>query len=173
MINIGKEWIVTTLLSVGLFGWASSANAALRIEGQVQVGHGPLAMSTVTLWAANPASPERVGQAVTGADGGFVITAETTPVGSPIYYLVANGGMPTKGKVGDNNPTIALLSVLGNKPPAKVVVNELTTVASAFTAARFINGRIDLRESTRPSDRSRKRSEPGGSRDRQMGQGAA
>ena len=30
--------------------------------------------------------------------------------------------------------------MLGNKPPAKVVVNELTTVASAFTSARFING---------------------------------
>jgi hypothetical protein len=33
-----------------------------------------------------------------------------------------------------------LLSVLGNKPPDGVVVNELTTVASAYTAARFING---------------------------------
>lgn len=33
-----------------------------------------------------------------------------------------------------------LLSVLGNKPPDKVIVNELTTVASAFTAARFIDG---------------------------------
>jgi hypothetical protein len=30
--------------------------------------------------------------------------------------------------------------VLGNKPPERVVVNELTTVASAFTAARFLRG---------------------------------
>jgi hypothetical protein len=30
--------------------------------------------------------------------------------------------------------------VIGSKPPAKVVINDLTTVASAFTAARFING---------------------------------
>ena len=35
---------------------------------------------------------------------------------------------------------MAMLSLLGAQPPAKVVVNELTTVASAFTAARFFNG---------------------------------
>lgn len=35
---------------------------------------------------------------------------------------------------------VALLSVLGEKPPATITVNELTTVASTFTAARFIYG---------------------------------
>jgi hypothetical protein len=34
----------------------------------------------------------------------------------------------------------ALLTVLGNTPPAKIVINELTTVASTFTSARFIQG---------------------------------
>jgi hypothetical protein len=29
---------------------------------------------------------------------------------------------------------------LGSSPPSKVVINELTTVASAFTNARFLNG---------------------------------
>ena len=33
-----------------------------------------------------------------------------------------------------------LLSILGSRVPDRVVVNELTTVASAFTAARFIDG---------------------------------
>ena len=32
------------------------------------------------------------------------------------------------------------MALLGNSSPANVIVNELTTVASAFTAARFING---------------------------------
>ena len=32
------------------------------------------------------------------------------------------------------------MTVLGSKAPPSVVINELTTVASAFTAARFING---------------------------------
>jgi len=32
------------------------------------------------------------------------------------------------------------LSVVGSNPPASVTINELTTVASAFTAAQFIHG---------------------------------
>jgi hypothetical protein len=47
----------------------------------------------------------------------------------------ANGSRSTV-----DNPAIALLTVLGSSPPSKVVINELTTVASAFTSARFLNG---------------------------------
>ncbi|MEZ4690268.1 MAG: hypothetical protein R3A12_08820 [Ignavibacteria bacterium] len=32
------------------------------------------------------------------------------------------------------------MSLLGSQPPSNIIINELTTVASAFTAARFING---------------------------------
>ena len=55
-------------------------------------------------------------------------------------YLVAKGGEAAVKKGSWDNPVIALLSVLGNHPPNQVVINELTRVASAFTAARFING---------------------------------
>ena len=57
-----------------------------------------------------------------------------------VLYLVAAGGVSKASKTGSDNPAIVLLSVLGSKPPQQVVVNEFTTVASAFTAARFING---------------------------------
>ena len=36
--------------------------------------------------------------------------------------------------------SLALLSVLGNAPPPKVVINEMTTVASVYTHAQFLNG---------------------------------
>ena len=66
------------------------------------------------------------------------------PAASPgkdvVLYLVAKGGVATVKKGSGENPAIALLTMLGNKPPAKVVINEITTVASAFTAARFIKG---------------------------------
>jgi hypothetical protein len=48
--------------------------------------------------------------------------------------------VPKANEGGGENPAIALMTVLGSKPPAHVVINELTTVASAFTAARFIDG---------------------------------
>ena len=56
-----------------------------------------------------------------------------------VLYLVAKGGEAAAGKRGDD-PALALLAVLGSSPPAAVTVNELTTVASAYTAARFIDG---------------------------------
>ena len=70
--------------------------------------------------------------------GSFVRIKESK--GDAILYLVAGGGIAKASKAGGDNPAVVLLAELGGKPPQQVVVNELTTVASAFTAARFING---------------------------------
>ncbi len=45
-----------------------------------------------------------------------------------------------QAKGNGDNPAIALLTVLGNTPPAKVVINEMTTVASVWTNAQFLDG---------------------------------
>ena len=55
-------------------------------------------------------------------------------------YLVATGGVPAANEAGGNNPAIALLAVIGSKPPAHVVINEFTTVASVWTNAQFLDG---------------------------------
>ena len=75
-----KAQFIAMLLTAGLFGWACGpAAAAVHIEGQVQAGGGPVAESTVTLWAASANAPARLAQVNTGADGRFVISAEQTP----------------------------------------------------------------------------------------------
>ena len=57
-----KAQIIAMLLAVGLLGFASGpVAAAVRIEGQVQAGGGPLARSDVTLWAASAGEPETTG----------------------------------------------------------------------------------------------------------------
>src|SRR5271155_2460798 len=141
MLKNGKAQIFAVRLAVGLLVCAcGQATAAVRIEGQVEAGNGPVAQSTVTLWAASANAPVRLAQAQTGADGRYAISVQTVPGDAVILYLVATGGVPTVNKAGKNNPAIALMAVLGGTPPAKVVINELTTVASAFTAAQFING---------------------------------
>ena len=105
------------LIVAGLLGWVSSpAEAAVRIEGQVQAGGKAVAGSTVSLWAASSNAPAKLAQAPTGADGGFVVSADQTPDGS-ILYLVATGGTPAAGGQGGNNPAITLLAVLGGNPP--------------------------------------------------------
>jgi hypothetical protein len=90
----------------------------------------------VTLWAASDGAPRQLGKARTGADGRFTLKA----TGSGVLYLVARGGHPAASKVGGDNPAIALLTVIGSKPPARVTINEMTTVASVWTHAQFFDG---------------------------------
>src|SRR5271157_182352 len=118
---------------------AGAAFAADSIKGQVLGGGAPIAKSTVTLWEASADAPKQLGQTKTNDDGRFEVRAKGVH-SDAILYLVASGGVPKTSKAGGDNPAIALLSVLGSNPPASVTINELTTVASAFTHARFING---------------------------------
>ena len=135
------RWVMGCALSASLLGLASgAADAAVRIEGQVQIGGGAVAGSTVSLWAASADAPARLAQVQTDADGRFAVSVDATPSGASSLYLVASGGAPAVNKAGGDNKEIDLLAVLGSDPPPKVVVNELTTVASAFTNARFLKG---------------------------------
>ncbi|MGA2370778.1 MAG: hypothetical protein ACLP3R_06885 [Candidatus Korobacteraceae bacterium] len=118
---------------------AGAASAADSIKGQVLGGGAPIAKSTVTLWEASADAPKQLAQTKTNDDGRFEVRAKGVHSGA-ILYLVANGGVAKASKSGGDNPAIALLAVVGSNPPASVTINELTTVASAFTNARFING---------------------------------
>jgi hypothetical protein len=118
---------------------SQTPGAAGSIKGQVLIGGAPIAKSTVTLWEANADAPKQITQTKTGDDGQFEV-GTSGAAGNDVLYLVASGGEAKASKSGGDNPGIVLLSVLGSKPPARVVINELTTVASAFTSARFING---------------------------------
>jgi len=124
------------VLAVASLLLAGQAFAADSIQGQVLGGGAPIANSTVTLWAASSDAPKQVAQTKTDSEGRFEIRSADAPVDSSLY-LVASGGGP-KGK-GGNNPAIALLAVVGSKPPARVVVNEFTTIASVVTHAQFID----------------------------------
>src|SRR5262249_53098086 len=130
MIKITKAHLMIRVgLIVGLLSFTSApVAAAVRIEGQVQAGSGPLANSTVTLWAASAADPRQLAQTTTGSDGQFTINSQETIGADVILYLIAKGGEPAKDS--GNNPAVTLLSVLGNTPPSTVVINEMTTVAS-------------------------------------------
>jgi hypothetical protein len=122
----------------GLLGWACSPAAAdVRIEGQVQAGGGPLASSTVILWAASSGEPKQLAQSTSDNDGHFVLSTPEVLGSDVSLYLVAKGGQQ---KGNSDNPAIALLTVLGNTPPDKVVINEMTTVASVWTNAQFLDG---------------------------------
>ena len=65
---------------LGLLGLAGgAANAAVRIDGQVQAGGGPVADSTVTLWAGSAGEPKQLAQGKTAGDGSFALGTDETP----------------------------------------------------------------------------------------------
>jgi len=141
MLKIDKAQIAMMLLTGGLLGYTCApAAAAVRIEGQVDAGGGPLAKSTVTLWAASANEPKQLAQTKTGSDGRFRLHAAETPGKDVVLYLVANGGEATANKGVGDNPAIALMTVVGSKPPAKVTINEMTTIASVWTNNQFLEG---------------------------------
>jgi hypothetical protein len=141
MLKNAKAQITATLFMAGLFGYTCSpAAAAVHIEGQVQAGGGPLASSTVTLWVASAGEPKQLAQMRTGDDGRFELGTQENPGKDEFVYLIAKGGEATVNKGSGDNPAIALMTVLGNEPPTKVTVNEMTTVASVWTHAQFLDG---------------------------------
>ena len=141
MSKVGKALLAAMLFTGGLLSFVHGpAAAAINIDGRVDVGGGPLASSAVTLWVASASAPKQLAQTQTGADGRFVVSIDQPPGGDTSLYLVAKGGVPTTTKGGGDNPAIALLTVLGGNPPAKVVINEMTTVASVWTHAQFLEG---------------------------------
>jgi hypothetical protein len=114
--------------------------SAAAIKGRVLGAGAPIAGSTVTLWAASPGDPKQLAQTRTGTDGRFALSAGGTPGKDATLYLVARGGQPTASKEPADNPAIALMTVVGSKPPATVTINEMTTVASVWTHNQFIDG---------------------------------
>lgn len=141
MFKIGKNHIAAMLLTSVLLGLTCiPGSAAVSINGRVQAGGGPVAASTVTLWAASAGEPRQLAQAKSGSDGRFQLGTDETPGADVILYLIAKGGAATVNKGTGDNPAIALLTVLGNTPPAEVTINEMTTVASVWTNAQFLDG---------------------------------
>src|SRR5262245_951124 len=117
MFTTDKAHMVSTLLALGMLGCACvPATAAVRVEGQVQAGGGPLANSTVTLWGASAGDPRQLAQARTSSDGRFQIDSQEAIGADVILYVVAKGGEAAVNKGSGDNPAIALLSVLGNAP---------------------------------------------------------
>jgi len=128
--------VATALASLGLTGPAVAA----ALDGQVLGAGAPIANATVTLWQAGSGAPRQLAQARSGADGSFALAAPDAPLAEGSLYLVAKGGTPTAGQGRGDNPAIALLTVLGAKAPARVAINEMTTVASVWTHNQFIAG---------------------------------
>src|SRR5262249_13088679 len=125
--------VVRIGLLAGVFGITATSTEAsaqqqapLWIGGQAQAGGGPLSNSTVTRWGASAGEPRQLAQTRTSSDGRFQLGSQETIGADVILYVIAKGGEAASNRGSGDNPAIAMLAVLGNAPPAKVVINEMT-----------------------------------------------
>jgi hypothetical protein len=131
---------VTAIVPVlSVFLAVSAAAASASIGGVVQAGGAAVSGATVTLWAASASAPVQLAQATTAPDGSFTLPAAQAPDATSLYVL-AKGGTPAAAATRGENTALSLLAVIGANPPPRIVVNEMTTVASVWTHAQFIAG---------------------------------
>jgi streptogramin lyase len=132
------------------------------ISGSLRGGQQPVSNSSVYLFAAATSGYGQVstsllsganvlvdsnsrGYVLTAADGTFNITGDyQCPTSTSLVYLVAMGGNPGLA-AGTNNKAIAIVAALGNCVTLKanaattfVQMNEVTTVAAAYSLAGFM-----------------------------------
>ena len=117
-------------------------------SGNVRGGDQPVSFSTIQFFAAgsggygSAATSLLTVPVMTDANGNFSITGDyTCPSASALVYLVVTGGNPGLAP-GTNNAALAEMGVLGAcgtlSASTFVSVNELTTVAAAYTLQPFM-----------------------------------
>lgn len=116
-----KFYIFAIAMALASMGTANAFEGTALSAGQ------PMADAKVVLWAAQgKAKSKAVAETTAGDDGTFTFDVVSTP--ESILYVTAESG------------PVEQMLILGMDRPAKIVVNELTTVASAFTGAQFLQG---------------------------------
>jgi sugar lactone lactonase YvrE len=129
-------FVFALLLSGGLL------TSAAQQSGKVQSGALPVALARVSLYSAGAFAPALLGQARTDITGSFTIPFSQPADPNAVLYLIGDGGsVVSPGAEPAQNSAIRLALVLGpNAIPTGVVINERTTVATAYAMAQFISG---------------------------------
>jgi len=136
------QLVKVLVLAVVVLLTALPVLAATRIGGRVEGGGRPIVDASVSLWVAGTGAPRKIGEARTNGDGSFELAA-TDGAGAPVpavVYLIAEGGRVATPEAGASNPALKLMALLQEAPSDRVTINELTTVASVWTAAQFLDG---------------------------------
>ncbi len=163
--------LTLTALAVSSLFLAGQA-VATDIRGQVLGGGAPIAKSTVTLWEASADAPKQLGQAKTNDDGRFEVRAKGAH-SDAVLYLVANGGVAKASKASRRQSRYRAAGGCGQQSTGERDDQRTHHRGVGVHQCAIHQWRRHFRQSAWTQDRCRKCSQPGRSRDRRMGQGAA
>ncbi len=136
--------LFVALLPLGLpiFSCTTGDNTLTELSGFVESGDQPIHLSTITLYSTGTGEgPQVLGEAQNDASGFFSISYRTPSDPNAVLYLIADSPVinsPQLNQVTNLN-FIRLATVLGTPPvPSEIVINERTTIATAYAMAQFI-----------------------------------
>src|SRR5690606_12093111 len=110
---------------------------AATLEGKVEAGDRGLAHARVVAYASGPARARRLAAERAGRNGRFTLRFKRPRSSAAVTYAVAYGGKTTA-----RPRQVRLLAVAGaaDDLPRRLTINELSTVASAYSLSRFLRG---------------------------------
>ena len=156
MLSYSRQIILRSALLVALlplaltiFSCSNSDNESTKLSGFVQSGDQPIQLSTITLFSTGTGQgPQMLGEALSDASGFFSISYRTPSGSNAVLYLIADSTFINASQTNINSSEtkqehdlnfIRLATVLGTKPVlSEIVINELTTIATAYAMAQFI-----------------------------------
>ena len=122
MTQFSKNLFATSLIA-GCF----ASTTAFALDGQAFSASVPMAGAEMSLWAARGHDlADQLESVIADSEGKFSFTSE--PESDQILYVTATSG------------TVTQMLILGQNRPEAITLNELSTLASAFTGARFLTG---------------------------------
>jgi hypothetical protein len=135
-------------VSAVTFSGSSGTSGSLVLNGRVHGGQQPVNGATISLYAAGKtglaSSPRSMltGTVTSNSGGYFTITGKYACNSGDQVYIVATGGDAGSGA----NSAIAMMTALGpcatllaNASTTLIAINEVTTVASVYSLAAFMN----------------------------------
>jgi sugar lactone lactonase YvrE len=127
--------VLALLASLGAVAGLPGAASAAQLSGNVLAGNRPVADSHVTLYASGARTAARLGSATTDARGRFTVSYRS-PRRDAVVYAVASGGRTPARRA------LRLMAVAdpADASPRRLTINELTTVAAAYSLSRFLRG---------------------------------
>jgi hypothetical protein len=138
-------------LSTGSQGTTTAPIATVRPTGSVHGGQQAVSGSTIQFYEAGntgyftTARPMLSPAATTDASGNFWVSQSYTCTAGDQLYVTSTGGNPGL-TAGTNNTALALMAPLGecsyvlnNRASILLNINEVTTIATAWSLARFMS----------------------------------